>query len=155
MVDSRFCYPQQTVLVMQEQVTFFNDDNFTITDDKGNPFFKLNASTWSSKRELLDAQNKPVLQVFQNHHSCSTTSLALSVKGTGRQPASSHETTLLLKHLKQLQSLPVDRPSWWKVTQAPFALSQTSAADGCHGPPMVTIAIIAQVVTVTSEVVSQ
>jgi hypothetical protein len=120
---------------MQEQVEFFNDDNFTITDDKGNPVFKLNASTWSSKRELLDAQNKPVLQVFQNH--CSTTSLAQSVKGTlcGRQPASSHDTTLLLKHLKQLQPLPVDRPSWWKVTQAPFALSQTSAADGCRGHP--------------------
>jgi hypothetical protein len=63
-VDPRFCLPQQTVLVMQEQLGAFRNDNFSITDAQGRPFFNLQAAiSLSSSRQLLDMYNTPILQV--------------------------------------------------------------------------------------------
>lgn len=65
MVDARFCFAQQTVLMMQEQLGVFRNDNFTITDVQGRPFFNLVAASmsFSDSRQLLDAYNTPVLHM--------------------------------------------------------------------------------------------
>jgi uncharacterized protein YxjI len=64
-VDPRFCFPQQTVLIMQEQLGAFRNDNFSITDAAGRPFFNLQAASlsFSNSRQLLDVYNSPVLHM--------------------------------------------------------------------------------------------
>lgn len=64
-VDPRFCFPQQTVLTMQEQLGAFRNDNFTITDAQGRPFFNLQAASlsFSDSRQLLDCYNVPILHM--------------------------------------------------------------------------------------------
>jgi hypothetical protein len=42
-------------------------DNFLIADTQGKPYFKLDASAWTSHRQLLDVHNNPVLQVCTLH----------------------------------------------------------------------------------------
>lgn len=53
------------MLVMQEQMGAFRNDNFTITDAAGRPFFNLQAASLSftDSRQLLDVYNNPVLQM--------------------------------------------------------------------------------------------
>lgn len=50
---------------MQEQLGMFRNDNFTITDVQGRPFFNLVAASmsFSDSRQLLDAYNTPVLHM--------------------------------------------------------------------------------------------
>lgn len=64
-VDPRFCFPQQVTLVMQEQLGFFKDDDFAITDTAGRPFFNLAAApiSFSDSRQLLDVYNTPLLHM--------------------------------------------------------------------------------------------
>jgi uncharacterized protein YxjI len=63
-VDARFCLPQKTVLVMQEQIGPFKNDNFAIADAQGHPFFNLQAAmSMTGSRVLLDVYNTPVLQM--------------------------------------------------------------------------------------------
>lgn len=51
---------------MQEQLGLFKSDDFLIADTQGKPYFKLDASIWTSHRQLLDIYNNPVLQVIKN-----------------------------------------------------------------------------------------
>jgi hypothetical protein len=63
-VDPRFCFPQQTILIMQEQLGMFRNDSFSITDSTGRPFFVLAAApSLSGNRTLLDIYQAPVLQM--------------------------------------------------------------------------------------------
>jgi hypothetical protein len=49
---------------MQEQLGPFRNDNFSITDAQGRPFFNLQAAiSFSSSRQLLDVYNAPILQM--------------------------------------------------------------------------------------------
>lgn len=64
MVDGRFCFPQQTILIMQEQLGMFRNDSFSITNSAGQPYFVLAAApSLSGSRTLLDVYQAPVLQM--------------------------------------------------------------------------------------------
>lgn len=64
-VDPRFCFPQQITLVMQEQMGWFRNDDFVITDTAGRPYFNLAAApiSFSESRQLLDVYNTPLLHM--------------------------------------------------------------------------------------------
>jgi hypothetical protein len=64
---------------MQEQMGLFKSDDFLIADTQGKPYFKLDASIWTSHRQLLDIYNNPVLQVIKNQD-------GISVLGIGALP---------------------------------------------------------------------
>lgn len=126
-VDPRFCFPQQTMLIMQEQMGAFRNDNFTITDAAGRPFFNLQAASLSftGSRQLLDVYNNPVLQMQKKVPSLRGSWLINRAADRVRV-ATVRPSTFSFTPCKPYSS-------WWNVQpmHSPFAWGCISTCVGC------------------------